>query len=72
MNAALRQQSTYHLKPGTLAVNGGDNSFYSYGRTPDLSSITTDADGNPRIQGTSIDLGAYEVVTSNVSHWELY
>jgi hypothetical protein len=48
----------YRLQPGSPAINAGSNSYYSSG-TPDLQSITTDLDGNPRFVGT-VDMGAYE------------
>ncbi|WP_428661262.1 choice-of-anchor Q domain-containing protein [Runella sp.] len=41
-------------------INAGNNSVFAAGQTPDLSSITTDVDNNPRIQFTGVDLGAYE------------
>ena len=41
----------YRLLPGSAAINAGDNAF---------TSEPTDLDGNPRIVGGTIDLGAYE------------
>ena len=41
------------LRAGSLAVNTGDNSYIPVG-------ITTDAAGNVRIQGGTVDMGAYE------------
>jgi predicted outer membrane repeat protein len=41
----------YHLSPTSLCINAGNNSFVSYG---------TDLDGNPRIVGGTVDIGAYE------------
>lgn len=53
------------------ALNAGDSNFYNANNNPDLSGITKDINGANRIQGDSIDLGAYEtcgnIVTSSVS-----
>jgi hypothetical protein len=51
----------YHLKAGSPAINSGNNAFYDVGKQPDLNSITTDLDGNPRIYWQNIDLGVFEV-----------
>ncbi len=50
----------YRLTHSSPAVNTGNNAFYNSGNTPDLSHITTDLDGNPRIFNRTVDLGAYE------------
>ena len=42
----------YHLIPGSIAFNNGDNA------APGISAL--DLDGNQRIQETTIDIGAYE------------
>jgi len=42
----------YHLQLASPAINAGDNSA--------VSSVTTDLDGNPRIVGGTVDMGAYE------------
>ncbi len=42
----------YHLKEGSLLINAGNDS------APDLP--LTDKDGNPRIVGSAVDIGAYE------------
>jgi len=42
----------YHLRASSPAINAGDNS------APNLPS--TDLDGNPRIVGPAVDIGAYE------------
>src|SRR5262249_47793726 len=44
-----------HLGPGSPAINAGDNSFLP-------ADLTTDLDGNPRIVGGSVDMGAYEAL----------
>jgi len=49
-----------HLQAGSPCINVGSNTFFAAGQTPNLSSVTTDLDGNPRIVGSAIDLGAYE------------
>ncbi|MCB0212487.1 MAG: right-handed parallel beta-helix repeat-containing protein [Anaerolineae bacterium] len=45
--------SDLHLGSGSPAINAGDNSFLPVG-------VTTDLDGNPRIVGGTVDMGAYE------------
>ncbi|MEM7143907.1 MAG: choice-of-anchor Q domain-containing protein [Verrucomicrobiota bacterium] len=44
------------LPPGSPAINVGDNSLVPAG-------VTTDLDGNARIQDTTVDLGAFEQST---------
>jgi hypothetical protein len=41
----------FHLQAGSPCINAGNNAFVS---------STTDLDGNPRIVGASVDIGAYE------------
>jgi uncharacterized repeat protein (TIGR02543 family) len=53
-------EGNYRLRKNSPAINAGDNRVYDAGQTPDLGGITTDPDGNPRIQGNRVDLGAYE------------
>jgi predicted outer membrane repeat protein len=43
----------YHLKSGSPAIDAGSNAA--------VSSIATDPDGNPRVSGSSADMGAYEL-----------
>jgi hypothetical protein len=50
----------YHLREGSPAIDIGDSAFYDAGKQPDLSGVTTDFDGNPRIYGTNIDVGMFE------------
>ncbi|MBW2351178.1 MAG: hypothetical protein JRF20_08335, partial [Deltaproteobacteria bacterium] len=45
----------YRLQPLSAAINKGDNASVP-------SGITTDLDGNPRISGPVVDMGAYECV----------
>jgi len=47
------QQDNYHLQAGSPAIDTGDD-----GSVP--TDLTTDLDGNPRIQGAHVDIGAYE------------
>ena len=47
--------SDYTLKSGSPAINRGNNTLY-----PGLDANTQDLAGNPRLVGTTIDLGAYE------------
>ena len=51
----------YRLELSSPAINRGDNAFFDPGKTPDLSAVVTDLDGNPRIYGANIDLGAFEI-----------
>ncbi|WP_051410152.1 immunoglobulin-like domain-containing protein [Brevibacillus panacihumi] len=53
-------QGNYRLSADSPAIDQGSTQYYDAGLTPDLSSITTDMDGNPRSVGNSIDMGAYE------------
>jgi len=49
----------YRLQPLSAAVNKGDNASVP-------SGVTTDLDGNPRIFGPAVDIGAYECIESPV------
>jgi hypothetical protein len=56
-NLVLRRQngvlqSNYHLVPGSIAIDKGTTNF--------APLPTKDKDGNSRISGTTIDVGAYE------------
>ena len=44
----------FHLLPTSPAINAGDNAIVN------SLGILTDFDGNPRIQGGTVDMGAYE------------
>lgn len=50
----------FRLKCNSVGVDGGNDSFYLSGITPDLSNITTDLQGNPRFSKSHVDMGAYE------------
>lgn len=41
-------------------INAGNNQYYQAGETPDLSGITKDLAGKPRLTGSAVDLGAFE------------
>ncbi|MBN9349895.1 MAG: T9SS type A sorting domain-containing protein [Chitinophagaceae bacterium] len=60
VTAGLNTGGDYHLQPGSPVINAGNNTYYNAGQMPDLSAITTDLAGNPRISGVNIDMGAYE------------
>lgn len=51
----------YTLLNSSPAIATGSTTFYATGATPDLSAITTDMVGNPRIF-EGIDMGAYEYI----------
>ncbi|PDW02309.1 beta strand repeat-containing protein [Candidatus Viridilinea mediisalina] len=50
----------YRLQPSSPAVNFGDNALIP-------SGVTTDLAGNPRIIGTTVDMGAYEALPAVLS-----
>jgi len=50
----------WRLGPGSPAIDAGDNSA-----VPD--GLTTDLDGNPRLQGGVVDMGAYEFQLPDVT-----
>jgi len=50
----------YHLQIGSPCIDAGDNSFVS---------TVSDLDGNPRIIGGNVDLGAYEDQFSGIAHF---
>ena len=43
----------YHLRPGSPAIDSGDDAAVP-------ADLSTDLDGNPRIQGSHVDIGAFE------------
>ncbi len=49
---APTEAGDYRLKPGSPAIDKGNDEF--------VKGIETDRDGNPRIVGAAVDLGAYE------------
>ncbi len=48
----------YHLQAGSPCINAGTNSFVT---------TATDLDGNPRIVGSTVDIGTYEYQASTVA-----
>ncbi len=59
-SAAPTTTGNYRLLPCSPAINVGNNSAVPAG-------ITTDLDGNPRLFGTTVDMGAYETQTNIVT-----
>jgi len=58
----------YHLQPCSPVINKGNNSYYAVGATPDISSVTTDPDGNTRFNFNGIvDMGAYERAAPSIT-----
>jgi hypothetical protein len=51
-DAAPTTGGNLRLDYGSPAINAGNNS--------DVSGVSTDLDGNPRLSGESVDMGAYE------------
>ena len=54
----------YHLLPGSPCIDAGNDAAVPPG-------VTTDLDGNPRIQGVCVDMGAYEsdFIVIKLSGW---
>jgi len=50
----------YRLLEASPAINAGSNALYNVGAVPNLSALVLDLDGSDRIQGSSVDMGAYE------------
>ncbi|MGN7890073.1 right-handed parallel beta-helix repeat-containing protein [Dyadobacter endophyticus] len=51
----------FRLQRCSPAVNTGSDAYYASGQIPDISTVTTDLDGNPRFYNLSVvDMGAYE------------
>lgn len=53
--------SDFHLRPSSPAINRGSNASLP-------ADITTDLDGNPRIQLGVVDIGAFEAAQADVSN----
>ncbi len=51
--AAPTTTGNYRLRPGSPVIDQGDNAAVP-------PEVTTDLDGNPRIAGSRVDMGAYE------------
>ena len=54
----------YRLRSGSPAINGGDEGYA-------IQAGSADLDGNPRVQGSSVDCGCYEspASTTGYSFW---
>ena len=50
----------YRLQAGSPAINGGNNAVFELGQLPDLSAISTDLAGSPRIARSEVDMGVFE------------
>jgi hypothetical protein len=56
----------YRLQPCSPVINKGNNNYFAVGQSIDLSAITTDLDGLPRMHNSvKVDMGAYEFTGSN-------
>ncbi|KAA0991953.1 choice-of-anchor Q domain-containing protein [Dyadobacter aurulentus] len=55
------------LRPGSPAVNTGNNLYFQAGQSPELSALTTDQRGTVRITGDAVDIGALESLYGNLS-----
>ena len=64
----------FRLQIESPCINAGDKTLFEAGQTPDLSDISIDLSGNPRLYGSNIDLGAYEYQgepsSIKISHWD--
>jgi len=56
-----RAAGNLHLLPGSPCIDVGDDSVVTAGQT--------DLDGNPRIQGAHVDMGAYEYPAGTGYRW---
>jgi len=63
--AGLSTSGDYNLLICSPAINTGSSTVYSNGQTPDLTAITTDLNTAARVQGTGVDMGAYEFTGGN-------
>ena len=61
----------YNLVLGSRGIEEGSSSFYNSDSIPNLSLINTDMDGNPRLVGTTVDMGAYEFQNVSIASNEI-
>jgi hypothetical protein len=63
-NPLFVSSSDFSLQNGSPAINAGDNNLYNL-----VGNLATDKDlaGNARLDGTTIDMGAYEYQGSTLS-----
>lgn len=52
---------------GSMAIDIGDSTVYNTSSTPNISGMTVDLGGKPRIMGSQIELGAYEVCSDTLT-----
>jgi hypothetical protein len=56
----------FHQQTNSPTINGGNNVYLNRYATYFPALLTTDFDGNPRIVGGTVDIGAYEYQGSNL------